>query len=273
MPDLDAWIVNADDLGASPGVNKAIYKGATEGGLTHASLFANGAYFEPALADVVRKTVLRIGLHANLTTGVAVSQASDIPLLAGGDGRFRHGFMSLWQLSRGRHREELRLEIQREIEAQLAKLREHGINVSHIDGHRHVQMIPLIFSVVRELAESRGIGRIRMANESLWRTFRATRSARFLSHGALLKHLLLKHFYRKNGCPSRIYFFSMLHTCRIRRAFLPRLRIPDGYDGIEIMLHPGMPEVDRAAGFTDPHLLSPCRTEELQVALDLKNRP
>jgi predicted glycoside hydrolase/deacetylase ChbG (UPF0249 family) len=266
----EALIVNADDLGVSPGVNQAIVRGALEGGLTDASLFANGAYFEDALNTVVRQTPLRIGLHANLTEGRALSPAARIPLLAGPDGRFRHGFMKLWLLSRSARRGDLISQARLEMEAQIGRLRECGITVAHIDGHRHVHMIPALFPMIRELAGINGIDRIRDTKEFFGSSWRAARSTRFLRDGGLIKYGLLNHFSRINAAPTTTAFFSILYTCRIETRFFPTLTLPRGCDRLEVMLHPGMPEIDRAAGITDPHLLSPWRTTELETALALK---
>jgi chitin disaccharide deacetylase len=262
-------IVTSDDLGVSPGVNEAILEAAAEGGLTHASAFANGAFIREAVAALPVGLPLKIGFHVNLTSGKALCPPQRIPRLARPDGTFRSGFMGLWKLSLSREAAALAAEIRLEIGAQLLRLREMGIEPTHIDGHRHVQMIPLVFGIVRETAGAEGIGRIRVTNDSLVRTVRSSPSFSFLFDGGLVKYFLLHHFYKANGYKTPVYFFSILHTCRLNRRLLEGLVVPPGFRQAEIMLHPGKPDVDRALGMTDPHLLSPHRTEELLTALRL----
>ena len=47
------------------------------------------------------------------------------------------------------------------------------------------------------------------------------------------------------------------------------MKIPSGYDAVEIMIHPGMPELDAGKDYVwDDNILSPYRTQELELLLD-----
>ena len=48
-------IINADDLGFSLGVNKAILEANNKGFLSHASLMANTEYFNHAIEEIKKK--------------------------------------------------------------------------------------------------------------------------------------------------------------------------------------------------------------------------
>lgn len=267
-------LVVADDLGGSPGVNRAIAKAFREGGLTHASLLVNAPYLRDALDHVIRPLPdLGIGLHLNLTSGKPAAGAATVPSLVGDDGRFRHGFVGLWRACGRRNQNELYGQIYTEVEAQIQQARSLGIRLTHVDGHRHVHTIPLVYTAVKALAEKYGISRIRAINESLWWTVKTTRSLAPLFSANFVKYLLLKHLCRINGQQHGVYFFSILYSCRLTQRLLERAAPPPGFDTMEIMLHPGGPEVDRNLSWEDPvyraHLLSPFRTEELQACLSL----
>jgi chitin disaccharide deacetylase len=59
-------IVNADDFGASPGINRGIYETHARGILTSASLLVNTPWSEQAATMAKSLTQLGVGLHADL---------------------------------------------------------------------------------------------------------------------------------------------------------------------------------------------------------------
>ncbi len=86
-------IVNADDFGFTPGVNRAIIEAHTRGIVTSATLMANGRAFEDAVR--LAKTVprLSVGCHIVLIDGEPVLDAERLPSLTVADSgaRFRDG--------------------------------------------------------------------------------------------------------------------------------------------------------------------------------------
>ena len=66
-------IINADDLGFSPGVNQAILETHQGGFLSHASLMANTEYFNHAIEEIIPQCKnLKVGVHVNLTCSKAL---------------------------------------------------------------------------------------------------------------------------------------------------------------------------------------------------------
>jgi hopanoid biosynthesis associated protein HpnK len=61
----------------------------------------------------------------------------------------------------------LRNQLRREIEAQLRKVRDAGIDLSHVDGHLNIQMQPVVFDLLMELAPRFGITSFRLTRERL----------------------------------------------------------------------------------------------------------
>ena len=63
-----------------------------------------------------------------------------------------NGFVNLFLLSI-LHPKELARQVELEARAQIEKAIKLGIKLSHIDSHRHIHHIPVIFKVVKKLAE------------------------------------------------------------------------------------------------------------------------
>ena len=80
-------IINADDFGLTPGVNRAIAELHDAGAVTSATLMATGPAFDDAVALALARPSLGIGCHIVLVDGTPVSDPSTIPTLLGPDGR------------------------------------------------------------------------------------------------------------------------------------------------------------------------------------------
>ena len=115
-------IVNADDFGYTPGVNRAIVEAsrATGGGLiTSTSLLANGAAFDDAVELARRHAELDIGCHLNLVEGAPLAPPASVAGLLDASGRFAGANqLALWLLS-GRASME---QIERECAAQVERV-------------------------------------------------------------------------------------------------------------------------------------------------------
>ena len=167
-------IVTGDDFGCSNLVNRAIIEAHKRGILTTASLMVNGDAFEEAVALAHAHPRLSVGLHLVVICGRATLPAGRIPLLAAPLGRFsdspvraglRYQFNRLAQ-------EQLRLEIR----AQLEKFHRTGLQLSHVDGHLHMHLHPVVLKALIDLAGEFGIGAIRLPGEELGMTLRLDRS-------------------------------------------------------------------------------------------------
>ena len=261
-------IFNADDFGISPGVNQAIFKAHTEGILNSASLMVNQEFAEEAVSLAKKMPNLILGLHINLTNEKPAANPADIPLLVGKDSKFKNGFVKLLFLS-FLHPKKLQDEAYREIKAQIEKYQKTGLQLEHLDGHRHVQMIPAVFKAVKQLKKEYNVPRIRIMNENLFNTVRQNKGGTYLFDGGLIKYFLLKFLYYWNRTKETTYFYTILYTCKLSKAQFQNVKIPSGYDAVEIMIHPGMPEIDKGKDYVwDKNILSPYRTQELELLLD-----
>ena len=153
-------IVNADDFGFTLGVNRAIVEAHARGIVTSSTLMATGPAFEDAarLAKTIPR--LSVGCHVVLIDGEPVLDAKLLPSLTGADGAgFRDGLKSFGlralagRLDAG--------EIQAEASAQIRKLQSAGIDVSHVDTHKHTHLFPAVLRPLLRAARTCGVRAIR----------------------------------------------------------------------------------------------------------------
>lgn len=264
-------IFNADDFGISKGVNAAIVKAHREGILNSASLMINQKYAADAVKLAKEMPELEIGLHVNLTNEYPAALSRQIPLLVDGQGKLKNGFVNLFLLSFLKPRQ-LQQQAETEMRAQIAKYLATGLPLQHLDSHRHIHLIPPIFKAMRKLQKEFEVPRIRVMNENIFNTLKYNKNKSWLLDGALIKYVLLRFLCWWNGYKNDVYFYTLLYTCKIAKEQFNGVKIPAGYKAVEIMIHPGMPEIDRQymQDVWDDNILSPYRTVELKTLLDKK---
>jgi predicted glycoside hydrolase/deacetylase ChbG (UPF0249 family) len=150
-------VINADDLGFAPGVNRGIIEAFEAGTLSSASMMVNTPAFGEAAALVRDRTpLLGVGLHLNLLTGSPLSPA---PTLC--DPR-TGAFLSLAELARRAFVGRLSADdVRRECDAQLSALRAEGIAITHLDSHRHTHALPGVLPAVLASARAAGVRVVR----------------------------------------------------------------------------------------------------------------
>jgi len=154
-------IINADDFGLTPGVNRAICEAHSAGILTSTTLMASASAFDHAVQLARSTPSFDVGCHIVLVDGVPVSNASEISTLLDGGrkGEFDRSLGSfLARALRGRLNPK---QVEREAVAQISKLQTAGISVSHIDTHKHLHLLPQILRPLLRAAKDCGIGAIR----------------------------------------------------------------------------------------------------------------
>jgi hypothetical protein len=212
MPDK---IINADDMGISASVNQAIVQAYQQGVLNSTSLMVNRPATDEAIALLKQNPGLAVGVHVEL----------------------KRWYVTLMALALLRPRA-----LQREVEAcmrqQLDKARAAGLVIAHMDSHRYVHMIPVIFQVAKRLQAEYSIPRLRIVNEQWWRSVRGSGSWSFLYDGAACKYGLLKLFYYLNRTPGDTYFYGLLYTGKLWGRNVARITVPKKYRAVEIAVHP-----------------------------------
>ncbi|MEO8735505.1 MAG: ChbG/HpnK family deacetylase [Edaphobacter sp.] len=160
-------LINADDFGLTPGVNRAIMELHRAKVLTSATLMATGSAFDDAVAVAHENPALGVGCHIVLTDGVPVSSPESIPTLLGADGKtFRPSLLDFIQaLLRGAIRE---ADIEREALAQIQKLQCAGIDITHLDTHKHTHLFRAISRPLLRVAQRCSIRAVRNPFEPAW---------------------------------------------------------------------------------------------------------
>ena len=161
---MKALIVNADDLGWTEGVNRGIGEAHRRGIVTSASLLANGEAFASAVELARSEPALGVGVHLNLSDGGPVLPPSEVLSLVNGAGQLHGGPGSLL-LRLLRSQLDLN-EVEREWDAQVRKVHDAGIQPTHLDGHKHVHMLPGLFELAVRLAERHSIRAVRISIEN-----------------------------------------------------------------------------------------------------------
>jgi len=144
MP-ASALIINADDLGLHPAVDRGIVDAWALGAISDSSVFANTPHLAELLqhADAIG---MPVGVHLNLTLGPPLSNPSDIPTLVSAEGAFMK--RTMWTMPLPIH------EVYLELERQVERVCELGWRPSHLDSHHHIHRYPEILDVVMTLAHS-----------------------------------------------------------------------------------------------------------------------
>lgn len=160
-------IINADDFGLTPGVNRAVLEMNEAIALTSTTLMACSQSFEEAVQGAKAHPELGVGCHVVLVDGSPVLPPEQIPtLVEPSTGQLRPtlgAFVRDLQLGRIREKE-----IEAEAEAQIHRLQQHGIRVTHIDTHKHSHMFPRVLRPVTRAALGRGVKAIRNPFEPSW---------------------------------------------------------------------------------------------------------
>jgi chitin disaccharide deacetylase len=155
-------IVNADDLGFSPGVTEGIVRAHVEGIVTSTTLMANMPSAQSAIARVRELPELGVGVHLNACQGPPLSREGQ---------RLAGGAVMNWTAQRlilaCCLRPSLLGAIEREFDAQIRWALDHGLKPTHLDSHRHLHAFPPLFRRVARLAERHGIRYIRWHRERL----------------------------------------------------------------------------------------------------------
>jgi chitin disaccharide deacetylase len=151
-------IVNADDFGLTPGVNRAIIEAHGQGVVTSATLMANAAGFEDAVRLAKASPGLSVGCHVVLVDGTPVSSPSQIPTLADSE-HFEAGLGRFALRAVGGSINPT--EVETEVAAQIRKLQAGGIQPSHVDTHKHSHVFPQILRPLLRAAKTCGVRAIR----------------------------------------------------------------------------------------------------------------
>lgn len=235
-------IITSDDFGLSSGVNRAVEQAWKNGLLTCASIMPGAAAFNEAVKIARRHPGLQIGLHLTLVQGRSVLPPVEIPALVDAAGNFTdnpvRGGMRYF-LDRG-----LYCQLKREIEAQIKKVLDAGIQLTHIDGHLNIHLHPTVFRILSELMPKYGITTFRLAQERLSHNLRFDGQRKF---GKVIESLIFKKLtdharpeLDRMGIRYAAEVKGVLNSGRMTEEYILNI-IDDLQEGLtEIYFHPGI---------------------------------
>jgi predicted glycoside hydrolase/deacetylase ChbG (UPF0249 family) len=143
-------VINADDLGRTSSVNRAIADSFEQELISSASIMANMPGFAEAQAIVAASgSNDRIGVHLNLTEGFPITLAiRGETRFCDSSGQFRSRGRNIWAMKRA-EAQAVEAECSAQIEAVIAV----GIRPSHLDSHQHVHtqwpVVPILIRLAR----------------------------------------------------------------------------------------------------------------------------
>ncbi len=128
--------------------------------VTSSTLMANGPAFAEAVALAKSVPQLSVGCHIVLIDGEPIEGQSRIPTITDSNsGRFRDGLKGFAARAvTGRMSAE---EIWREASAQMRKIQQAGISISHFDTHKHTHIFPLVLRPLLRAAAECGVRAVR----------------------------------------------------------------------------------------------------------------
>ena len=163
-------------------------------------------------------------------------------------------------------------QIEIELEAQLQRLLADGVMPDHINGERHVHLIPGIFDLVVRAARRHGIPFVRAGKDISPGLAGIKHFKPVVLQAGILKYMLLQGMTRLNmntseqvlTCPN---FASYIFTGRLD--LILEQVLAKSYDGAtEIMVHPGIPEQSLAVDLGNSGLEHYLKLEDRRRELD-----
>jgi predicted glycoside hydrolase/deacetylase ChbG (UPF0249 family) len=229
-------VVNADDFGRTPGINRGIIEAHRRGIVTSATLMVS----YPAAAEAARLATenprLGVGLHLAVTGGMPILPAVQVPSLVDAHGRLPakpDGLATVHPY-----------DVLAETRAQLKRFRElMGRPPTHFDSHHHSHQIPAVLEAIVTLA---------------WETGLPVRS---------ISYEMRSRFHRE-GIPTTDRFVQSFFDQGATLESLLRVLGDLGAGTTELMCHPAVvdEELRAASGYAEP------RTRELDVLTHLEIR-
>ncbi|WP_199423566.1 carbohydrate deacetylase [Actinotalea solisilvae] len=158
---LRPLVVTADDLGLTPGVNRAVRRAHLEGVVTATSLLAVGRAFDDAARMLRATPTLELGAHLALVgEDPPLLTAREIPTLVDRRGALPLGYRTV--VARGLAGRIDPADVRRELGAQLERVAGVGLPLTHLDTHQHTHLWPVVGDVVAALAREHGVPAVRL---------------------------------------------------------------------------------------------------------------
>ncbi len=243
-------IVTADDFGRSSAINAAIIQAHREGILTSASLMVAGDAWEEAVALAHATPTLAVGLHLVVSGGPTVLSPDRLPHLVDADGRFPDDPLRLglrYAYSRAAQQE-----LAEEIAAQFQRFTTTGLPLSHVDGHQHLHVHPVVFRLLLPLARRHGARGVRVPTDDLALALRHDRRGAGAKIGWALGLRLVSGWCRRRALrdgfvvADRVY--GVFQSGRMTQDYVVKALRGTKASTAEFYFHPSLEELGDALG-------------------------
>jgi chitin disaccharide deacetylase len=238
-------IINADDFGLATGINDGILFCHRAGVVRSTSIMANGDAFLHAVALAREHPTLDVGCHLVLTGGQSVA----------GPGVALPG--STRELMASVIRRKIRLF--EEISAQVERVLMAGLQITHLDTHKSVHLLPPVMEAVARVAAAYKVPWVRLPFDFGWNRRSAplrTRAA-YRAFGIVrwrLERTLATYHCRTTDHFTGLYMVGKFFGQDLQRLFA---ELPPGRT--ELMCHPGF--CDNSLDAAPTHLRAGRRRE------------
>ncbi len=226
--------INADDYGLHEDINKGILEAIRNNLINSVSIACCTTSLSnqdlQAIIDLKKENpTLDIGIHPMLTEGKALTGITSLTNEKGEFPIYITGFIKNLILGKIKS-----ADIFEELEAQIKFLLDKGMEITHIDSHQHVHLLPGVWQIYKALADKYKIKRLRSSYESLWKAILT------FSPSIIIYQLIA--FYRYITNPSMMKTIGIFCSCNFNTAKVQKTleKLIKKKKDFEIMLHPGI---------------------------------
>jgi predicted glycoside hydrolase/deacetylase ChbG (UPF0249 family) len=228
-------IVHADDFGETVDITEGICVAIAAGVVTSTSVMAN----MPGTPEALRRAPslaqqASFGVHLNLCEGRPLTRGST---LTDADGTFLRKRALAARALTGK----LSLpELEAEVAAQIGLLRDAGLRISHLDGHKHLHQLPIVCAAVANVLPRFGIERVRITRLGGWLK---ARGAMMLAREIAARHAARVFARARLRSPVRtVDLRDLIGGDALGKA---AGRAATGPEPVEICCHPGTAAADQ----------------------------
>jgi predicted glycoside hydrolase/deacetylase ChbG (UPF0249 family) len=227
-------IVHADDFGETVEITEGICLAIGAGVVTSTSVMVNMPGTAEALRRIPQLTrQASFGVHLNLCEGRPLTRGAT---LIDANGTFlRKRALAARALTRGLSLQDL----EAEIAAQIAVLRDTGVRVSHLDGHKHLHQLPIVCAAVANVLPRFGIERVRVTRLA---SLRKVRGAMMLAREMAARHAA--RVFARAQLRSPMCTVDLRELAAGEDLVPPAVSRSQGVAPIEICCHPGTTAAD-----------------------------
>jgi chitin disaccharide deacetylase len=211
-------ITNADDFGYTRDVNEGIVHAHRAGILTATTIMATGNAFDHAVMLARENPALDVGVHL---------------VLVGGDGYPSSVPGLIRELALGR------INVYKELSAQVRKVRDAGLRPSHLDSHKHTHLWPPVLKAVARISAELQIPWVRRPFDLPLHAKSVPWQRQAVSKGLGFARAKFHRVLSNQGCRTTDHFAGFQLTGHYGAEELAQLirKLPEGIT--EFMCHPG----------------------------------